>query len=48
MTHGREFGNLLAIKDNYPKMVITMDEVEGVSFERIKHIPIRNFLQRFK
>lgn len=46
-TYEREFGNLLAIKDNYPKMVITMDEIEGNSNEGIKQIPIRNFLLNF-
>ena len=47
-THEREFGNLLDIKDNYPKMVITMDELEGSSYEGIKQIPIRTFLRNFK
>ena len=47
-TYEREFGNLLAIKDNYPKMVITMDEIEGISYEGIKQIPIRKFLMEFK
>ena len=47
-TYEREFGNLLAIKDNYPKMVITMDELEGSSYEGIKQIPIRKFLRDFK
>ena len=47
-TYEREFGNLLAIKDNYPKMVITMDEIEGISHEGIKQIPIRKFLMEFK
>lgn len=47
-THEREFGNLLAIKDNYPKMVITMDELEGGSYEGIKQIPIRKFLKEFQ
>ena len=47
-TYEREFGNLLAIKDNYPKMVITMDELEGSSYEGIKQIPIRKFLREFK
>lgn len=46
-TYEREFGNLLAIKDNYPKMVITMDEIEGNSNEGIKQIPIRKFLLNF-
>ncbi len=34
--HEREFGNLLAISDNYPKIVVTMDELEGVSYQGIK------------
>lgn len=46
-TYEREFGNLFAIKDNYPKMIITMDEIEGNSNEGIKQIPIRKFLQNF-
>ena len=28
-TQSREFGNLPAIRDNYPKYVITMDEYTG-------------------
>lgn len=41
----REFGNLKKIKDNYPKMVITMDIFEGDSYDGIKHINIRDFLK---
>lgn len=40
----REFGNLLKIADNYPKMVVTMDEQFGNSYHGIKHLPIRKFL----
>ena len=40
----REFGNLLAIKDNYPKMVVTMDRVDGTSIQGIRQIPVRKFL----
>ena len=43
----REFGNLLEIKDNYPKYVVTMDDYAGVSYEGIKHIPLRQFLSEF-
>jgi predicted AAA+ superfamily ATPase len=43
-TMEREFGNLLAIKDNYPKYVITLDEYTGASFEGIIHLPLRKFL----
>ena len=47
-THEREFGNLLAIQDNYPKIVVTMDEVEGVSYQGIEQVPVRKFLLRWK
>ncbi len=40
----REFGNLLKIKDNYPKMVITMDEKVKNTYKGIPLITIRNFL----
>ena len=40
----REFGNLLKIPDNYPKMVITNDRFTGNSFEGIKHMYVGNFL----
>jgi len=41
----REFGNLQLIKDNYPKYVVSMDEVyENSDYEGIKHIHLRKFL----
>ncbi len=41
----REFGNLLEIEDNYPKIVISMDNLIGkTSYKGIKHINLRNFL----
>lgn len=40
----REFGNLLAIKDNYPKIVVSANELYENSYEGIKHIYIRDFL----
>ena len=46
-TMEREFGNLLDIKDNYPKYVVTMDDYSGVSYEGVKHIPLRQFLSEF-
>ena len=46
-TMEREFGNLLAIKDNYPKFVITLDEYTGTSYEGILHIPLKQFLSEF-
>ncbi len=47
-TAKREFGNLLEIKDNYPKYVITLDEYTGTSYKGIKHIPLRKFLIEFE
>jgi len=43
-TREREFGNILEIKDNYPKIVVTLDLQEGVSFQGIRQIPVRKFL----
>ncbi len=47
-TSEREFGNLLEIKNNYPKYVITLDEYTGTSYEGIRHIPLRDFLTGFE
>lgn len=46
-TMEREFGNLKAIQDNYPKYVITLDEYTGASHEGIQHLPLINFLNEF-
>ncbi len=46
-TMEREFGNLMAIKDNYPKYVITLDDYTGTSYEGIVHLPLRKFLTEF-
>ena len=43
-THDREFGNLLVIKDNWPKYVVSSDEMIGSSYEGIIHLHIRDFL----
>ena len=40
----REFGNLLAIRDNYPKVVVSMDEVTGGSYEGVRHMHVEAFL----
>lgn len=40
----REFGNLAKIKDNYPKMVITLNTFKGNTHEGIIAINLRNFL----
>ncbi len=42
----REFGNLLAISDNYPKYVVSADEIIGENneYKGVTHLNIRNFL----
>ena len=40
----REFGNLQKIKDNYPKMVVTMDAFSGNTVEGIAAIDLKSFL----
>ncbi|MDR0381607.1 MAG: ATP-binding protein [Oscillospiraceae bacterium] len=42
-TQEREFGNLLKIQDNFPKFVVSMDEVD-MSQKGIVHMNIRDFL----
>lgn len=44
----REFGNLLKIKDNYPKLVVSMDEFSGNTYEGIEHIHLRKFLTSWR
>ncbi len=45
-TTEREFGNLMEIKDNYPKYVISMDEFMGYNtYKGIKHIYLKDFLK---
>lgn len=42
----REFGNLMAINDNYPKYVVSMDPFQNESnYEGIRHVHLRNFLK---
>src|SRR5690606_7340200 len=43
-TVNREFSNLLAINDQYPKFVITMDEFWKDTIEGVKHLHIVDFL----
>lgn len=45
-TAEREFGNLLKIQDNYPKIVVTEEYFDGNSYEGIQHYPIRQFLMK--
>ena len=40
----REFGNLLKIKDNYPKIVVSGERSFEDSYEGVEHIYIRDFL----
>lgn len=40
----REFVNLMGIKDNYPKMEVSLDVFTGVSYQGIKVIDLRSFL----
>ncbi len=41
----REFGNLLLVKDNYPKYVVSLDEYLIGNFEGIKHLHLKEFLE---
>lgn len=44
-TEKREFGNLQAIKNNHPKIVVSMNPLNTISdVEGIKHIHLRQFL----
>jgi hypothetical protein len=45
ITIEREFGNLMGIKDNYPKFVISMDEFNaGTNYKGVQQIHLRDFL----
>jgi len=44
-TIDREFGNLLAIPDNYPKIVVSESNFEGNTYQGIRHMHIREFLK---
>lgn len=48
-TIDREFGNLAAIKDNYPKVVVSMDPLTGgfLEYPGILHLNLRDFLSSF-
>jgi predicted AAA+ superfamily ATPase len=45
-TKDREFGNLLAIEDNYRKIVVSMDKLTGSDYQGIEHQQIVDFLQK--
>lgn len=44
----REFNNLQTIKDNHPKMVLSMDEAVGEQYQGIRHLQIREFLSEYR
>ncbi len=44
----REFGNLAALKDNYPKLVISLDDYAPNNVQGIKHLHLRKFLLNFE
>ena len=45
-TFNREFGNLMSVKDNYPKYVISMTPyMDSSKWEGIIHIPFADFLK---
>ncbi len=37
-TFGREFGNLLRIKDNHEKIVVSLDDIKFSGYEGIQHL----------
>ena len=42
----REFGNLLLVKDNYPKYVVSLDEYAIKNYEGVKHLHLLEFLEK--
>jgi predicted AAA+ superfamily ATPase len=40
----REFGNLLKVKDNYPKMIITSRAFPGNTYKGIEIVQLKHFL----
>ncbi len=48
-TIDREFGNLLLVKDNYPKYVISMDSFSSPNtFMGVKHLTLSEFLMEYE
>ena len=43
-TINREFGNLLRIKDNYPKIVVSGERSFENTYKGVEHIYIKDFL----
>lgn len=44
----REFGNLLSIKDNWRKIVVSLDKYSLKNYEGIEHLHLREFLNTFE
>lgn len=44
----REFNNLLSIKDNYRKFVVSLDEFPVGNYKGIEHLHLREFLNGFE
>lgn len=44
----REFGNLLKIPDNYPKIVVSMDELAGGQYKGVRHVNVAQFLTQYQ
>jgi predicted AAA+ superfamily ATPase len=40
----REFGNLLAVSDNYPKFVVSMDELPEGTYRGVRHVHVLDFM----
>ena len=47
-TMKREFGNLLKIKDNYPKIVVGLDEEYKNTYKGIVYLPARKFFINYE
>jgi predicted AAA+ superfamily ATPase len=45
-TVNREFGNLLKIRDNYPKVVVSADKSFENTYNGVEHVFIRDFLSK--
>ncbi|MDX2196125.1 MAG: ATP-binding protein [Cytophagales bacterium] len=45
-TKEREFGNLLSIRDNYPKYVVTLDVGAGGNVMGVKHVHLLDFVMQ--
>ncbi|MGA2976316.1 MAG: ATP-binding protein [Spirochaetia bacterium] len=45
-TRMREFGTLLSVKDNHPKIVVSMDPITADE-EGVRHVGLRQFLKSF-